>query len=77
MTRCVYCRRWIWPWSRIGFLTMADGKGKFWHPKCRAGWLVLWESDAWEALSRSPERDAEVIEQLDDLGIGFGRKEEP
>ena len=33
MRRCIYCRRWIWPWQdrgwKIGLVTSA-----FWHPKC-------------------------------------------
>jgi hypothetical protein len=30
--RCRYCRRFLWPWHRIGFIT---GKGT-WHVKCAA-----------------------------------------
>ena len=36
MRRCIYCRRYIWPWEargfRIGLVTVA-----YWHPRC-------WES---------------------------------
>ena len=37
MRRCIYCRRYIWPWQnrglKVGLTTVA-----YWHPKC---WWAL------------------------------------
>ena len=30
MTRCLFCRRRVWPWQRIGWVI---GRGQ-WHPDC-------------------------------------------
>ena len=53
MTRCSYafCRKWIWPWQRAGFLTVWNHTDSITTSGHRQVW---WHRDCWIRAGKYP-----------------------